>query len=143
MKKDYAPKRIVRPKSRHSPWPRLLFAIFFVVFVSGGLYSGYIFYSTLKSLVFQPPSWSLPFINSDGPVAPSTAGEDNTIVETSPAWKGTERVNILLLGVDQREDEKDQPTRSDTMIVLTLDPASKTAGMLSIPRDLWVAIPLK
>ena len=32
-------------------------------------------------------------------------------------------------------------SRSDTMILLTLDPQTKTAGILSIPRDLWVAIP--
>ncbi len=31
--------------------------------------------------------------------------------------------------------------RSDTMIVLTIDPLTKTAGMLSIPRDMWVNIP--
>ncbi len=27
------------------------------------------------------------------------------------------------------------------MIVLTIDPVSRTAGMLSIPRDMWVSIP--
>ncbi len=31
--------------------------------------------------------------------------------------------------------------RTDTMILLTLDPLTRTAGMLSIPRDLWVTIP--
>jgi LCP family protein required for cell wall assembly len=31
--------------------------------------------------------------------------------------------------------------RSDSMILLTMDPVSKTAGMLSIPRDMWVSIP--
>ena len=31
--------------------------------------------------------------------------------------------------------------RSDTMILLTIDPLTKTAGMLSIPRDMWVNIP--
>jgi LCP family protein required for cell wall assembly len=33
------------------------------------------------------------------------------------------------------------PPRTDTMILFTLDPLSMTAGMLSIPRDLWVSIP--
>ena len=27
------------------------------------------------------------------------------------------------------------------MILLTIDPLTRTAGMLSIPRDLWVNIP--
>ncbi len=51
-------------------------------------------------------------------------------------WQGTERLNILLLGIDQRPDEDPSTTRTDTMIVLTLDPTTRTAGMLSIPRDL-------
>ncbi|MFZ5917594.1 MAG: LCP family protein [Chloroflexota bacterium] len=51
-----------------------------------------------------------------------------------------ERINVLLLGVDQRPGQTG-PTRSDTMILLTIDPASKTVGMMSIPRDLWVRIP--
>jgi LCP family protein required for cell wall assembly len=61
---------------------------------------------------------------------------------TSPAltWQGKERVNILVMGIDQRPGEEGA-FRTDTMLVLTLDPVTKTAGMLSIPRDLWVPIP--
>lgn len=60
-----------------------------------------------------------------------------------PEWEGSERVTVLLLGIDQREDERDRqdPSRSDTMILATFDPASGSAGMLSIPRDLFVPIP--
>ncbi len=60
-----------------------------------------------------------------------------------PEWKGKERFNILLLGVDQRDEEKalGLPTRSDTMIVVSIDPVLKTATMISFPRDLWVTIP--
>jgi len=60
--------------------------------------------------------------------------------EPLPDWQKKERVNILLLGIDQREDQYG-PWRTDTMIVLTIDPENMTAGMLSIPRDLWVPIP--
>ena len=55
-------------------------------------------------------------------------------------WRGHERVNLLLLGVDQREGAEG-PWRTDTVLVLTIDPVSMSAGMLSIPRDLWVTIP--
>lgn len=58
--------------------------------------------------------------------------------QTIPAWDGQERVTILLLGIDRREDEA---TRSDTMILVNIDPVAKTAGMLSIPRDMQVTIP--
>jgi LCP family protein required for cell wall assembly len=57
-----------------------------------------------------------------------------------PIWQGTERINVLLMGIDQRENE-DGPWRTDTILVLTLDPVTMTGGMLSIPRDLWVPIP--
>jgi LCP family protein required for cell wall assembly len=55
-------------------------------------------------------------------------------------WSGTDRVNILVLGIDQRCGE-DGPTRTDTMIVLTMDPVGLSAAMLSLPRDLWVEVP--
>lgn len=51
-----------------------------------------------------------------------------------------ERLNILLLGTDERQDENGPP-RTDTMMLVTLDLAHQTAGMLSLPRDLWVPIP--
>jgi len=57
-----------------------------------------------------------------------------------PRWEGTERVNILLMGIDQREHEQG-PWRTDTMLVLTIDPVTMSGGILSIPRDLWVPIP--
>jgi polyisoprenyl-teichoic acid--peptidoglycan teichoic acid transferase len=61
-------------------------------------------------------------------------------------WDGVSRINILFLGLDARDwDSEDtrvgDPARSDTMILFTIDPLSKTAGMLSIPRDLWVNVP--
>jgi LCP family protein required for cell wall assembly len=57
-------------------------------------------------------------------------------------WEGSERINILIMGLDLRDWEAGEGApRTDSMLVLTIDPLSKTAGMLSIPRDLWVSIP--
>jgi len=56
-------------------------------------------------------------------------------------WSGAERVTILIMGLDYRDVQEGGPARSDTMILLTVDPAAKTAGILSIPRDLWAVIP--
>lgn len=59
-----------------------------------------------------------------------------------PAWDGASRINILIIGLDYRDWVAGEGApRSDTMIVLTVDPLAKTAGILSIPRDLWVNIP--
>jgi LCP family protein required for cell wall assembly len=64
-------------------------------------------------------------------------------VELPPPWDGASRVNILFMGYDYGDWSSDRqcPCRTDTMIVLTIDPLSHTAGMLSIPRDMWVNIP--
>jgi LCP family protein required for cell wall assembly len=51
-----------------------------------------------------------------------------------------EPVNVLLLGVDKRPSA-DEGVRSDTLILVHLDPLEKWASMLSIPRDSVVNIP--
>lgn len=62
--------------------------------------------------------------------------------ETHPTWDGANRVSMLVMGLDYRDWEAgDGPPRTDTMILLTVDPINRTAGILSIPRDLWVNIP--
>jgi LCP family protein required for cell wall assembly len=49
---------------------------------------------------------------------------------------------MLIMGLDYRDwASGDGPPRTDTMILLTVDPLSRTAGILNIPRDLWVNIP--
>ncbi|NSW50957.1 MAG: LCP family protein [Anaerolineae bacterium] len=63
-------------------------------------------------------------------------------LDSVPKWDGASRVNILFLGLDYRDWEAGtEASRSDTMILFTIDPITRTAGMLSIPRDLWVNIP--
>jgi polyisoprenyl-teichoic acid--peptidoglycan teichoic acid transferase len=72
------------------------------------------------------------------PVPTLAAPEDNKITP----WDGASRINLLFIGLDYRDWEAGQGTpRSDTMIVFTIDPVSKSVGMLSIPRDAWINIP--
>ncbi len=59
-----------------------------------------------------------------------------------PTWDGGSRINILFVGFRGGDPIKgDCPFCTDTLILLTVDPTTKTAGMLSIPRDMWVNIP--
>ena len=59
-----------------------------------------------------------------------------------PTWDGASRINILFVGLRGGDPIKeDCPFCTDTLILLTVDPTTKTAGMLSIPRDMWVNIP--
>ncbi len=52
---------------------------------------------------------------------------------TIPPWDGTDRLNILLIGSDQRPNEGTYNT--DTLIVVSIDPTSKQVAMFSLPRD--------
>lgn len=66
----------------------------------------------------------------------------SSILPTPDPWDGASRVTILVMGLDYRDWESGEgPPRSDTMILLTVDPLTQTGGILSVPRDLWVGIP--
>jgi LCP family protein required for cell wall assembly len=66
----------------------------------------------------------------------TTSGSD----ESGPAWTGSDRLNVLILGVDTRDSDP-STQNTDTMIVMSLDPVNKTAAMLSIPRDIYIDRP--
>ena len=75
------------------------------------------------------------------PAAADDAASEASLPNPDP-WDGTSRVNLLVMGLDLREDETvtDAP-RSDTMILLSMDPLNNTVSILAIPRDMWVSIP--
>ena len=50
-------------------------------------------------------------------------------------------VNILIIGSDRRVHQADVGARSDTLMVVRLDPQTNSISMLSVPRDLRVDIP--
>ncbi|MFD2662078.1 LCP family protein, partial [Paenibacillus thailandensis] len=59
---------------------------------------------------------------------------------TAPAkWESTDRINILLLGGDSRK--KDEIHSADSLMIVSIDPATKKVKLLSILRDTYVKIP--
>ncbi len=54
--------------------------------------------------------------------------------------EGDGRVNILLLGIGGPAHPGGDLT--DTIVVFSVDPVNGTAAMLSVPRDLWVKMPV-
>ena len=73
---------------------------------------------------------------------PPTALPTITPIANLPRVTDPRQIQILLLGIDQRSATDDPgPFRTDTMILLSVNPARKTVGVLSLPRDLWVDIP--
>lgn len=58
-----------------------------------------------------------------------------TSTATSPTlWDGLERLNLLLLGADAGEGRRG--LRTDTTIVVSIDPSTGNTAMFSVPRDL-------
>ncbi len=147
--------RLTRPPQprRQASWfSRLLAVVLTLAFLLGGGYSGYIFYFTVKDVVAHAELPTMPYVDLTLPVVssvgndypnPRAASNPQPVTgltgESLPDWEEAERVNILLLGIDKRPDEN--YARTDTMILVTVDPATGKAGMLSIPRDLWVTVP--
>lgn len=134
--------------------PRRL--IFGVVFVIIALLIARFTFITVRDFIATWSLTSLPGMsvktqqNGEAQTTPLAEGMQPTatpqpaqaLLPTPQPWDGATRVNVLVMGLDYRDWEAGEgPPRSDTMILLTLDPVSMTGGMLSIPRDLWVSIP--
>ncbi len=79
--------------------------------------------------------------NATAAPAQITAPIQSEAPENLQAWDGASRVNVLIMGLDYRDWEAGETPRTDTMILFTIDPVHNTAGMISIPRDMWVSIP--
>lgn len=125
---------------------RGLLAVFAVVGLLLAFLGGKFVYNLVKG-------WSMTSLPG-APVANAENGTTGTTGSSKPLqnnngvaaqkWNGNSRVNILLLGLDYSDERAAQdfgPSRSDTMMLVTVDPLSKTIGVLSIRRDLWVNIP--
>jgi LCP family protein required for cell wall assembly len=86
--------------------------------------------------------WAGAFAKVFAPLAngPSIGTPGSDQESPPPGWTGTDRLNVLLLGIDTR-DAGATTQNTDTMIVLSLDPVNKTAAMLSIPRDVYIDRP--
>ena len=71
------------------------------------------------------------FAGSQAPRAKGTAAPNKT---ADDPWKGIARVNMLLIGSDAGSDRTG--TRTDSMIVASIEPNSGNTVLISIPRNL-------
>src|SRR5512136_3378061 len=105
------------PSQRNTAQPArfdltIVFAVVWImVLVAVRLFGSYLVYTNVRETV---SNWE-----TTGPFQPKpTRKPDATALPQEvvvPDWKGKERVNILLLGIDQRASEQG-PWRTDTMI---------------------------
>lgn len=119
LSKDIIMKR-VKVKSRKSKVLKIMSLVILLAIVIVGGYVGY------QYKAFQQAVTKM----NEEVTEPKASGAIVKEMKKEP-------FSVLLLGVDERENDVG---RSDTMIVLTINPAQKTVKMLSIPRDTRVEI---
>lgn len=125
-------------------------------FLIAALLTAYLTFVAVRDFVL---SWSLTqlpgiAVSESGAPVPTSGPGTAVVIEdaqtplqaiggpTPEPWDGASRVSLLVMGLDYRDWLAGAGApRTDSMILLSLDPLTRTAGMLSIPRDLWVTIP--
>ncbi len=142
------------PEPKHAPDKGVLIilVVTLVVAVAAGLLAfnaSRNFFAASTLFNFQAP----PVVLGDSTPTPTSKPGEPTKAGALPTlsvpedikpvqWDGTSRVTVLVMGLDYRDwQEGADIPRTDTMILFSIDPMTKTAGMLSIPRDMWVNIP--
>ena len=122
--RDYAPRRRPKKKKRHPVrrFFRNLLLILFAVIIAVSL------------LLFL----ALRKVNHVDPVA-DKAADDNTAADGYSTMSDASVTNILLIGQDAREGETQ--TRSDSMIICSINMKTKQVVLTSLMRDMYVAIP--
>lgn len=104
-------------KKRRKKWLKIIGIIFLLLIIALGAYA----YSIYKSLTDAVDSMHQPLDRERS----EKRSDDINFGKRDP-------FSVLLLGVDERQGDKG---RSDTMIVLTVNPKKESIKMLSIPRD--------
>jgi polyisoprenyl-teichoic acid--peptidoglycan teichoic acid transferase len=107
---------------KRKKWPKVIGVVLLLLFLAGGAYA-YSIYHSLNKTVNK--------MNEDIDRPKSDKREEEVKFEKQHPF------SVLLLGVDERAGDRG---RSDTMIVLTVNPHEKSTKMLSIPRDTRVEI---
>lgn len=132
--------------------PGILKIALFSALAVAALLTAYLTYVAVRDIVASWEMTKLPGVTiQDSTPVPGEEGQetvDLTLplqpagVPTPEPWDGANRVSLLVMGLDYRDwSAGEGPPRTDTMILFTVDPINRSAGLLSIPRDLWVNIP--
>jgi polyisoprenyl-teichoic acid--peptidoglycan teichoic acid transferase len=89
-------------------------------------------YSLISDVFAPSPTTTIPT------AAPGTTepGQTTTTTPGPTLWDGLERLNIVLLGSDRSGSRTDSVTLIDTVILVSIDPDSGDAAMISLPRNM-------
>lgn len=113
-----------RRKRRKLRWGRLIIVLLVLGLFVAGLFWGSVW---LYDHIISPPQNNI-------------AAADENIRKNE---KLNERINVLLLGIDDGDSEaaESEPKRTDAIILLSFDPKQNQVAVLSIPRDTKVILP--
>lgn len=92
----------------------------------------------VAGVVFAGIAWKNLSSTTSGMYQKSGATEKR---DASSVLSGKKPVSILLLGTDTGDLGRDYKGRTDTMILMTINPKTKKTTMMSIPRDMYVNLP--
>lgn len=118
---DESPKK--KKKKKHHPIRNTFIVLLCLVLVTVSCV-GFYGYQKVDNL--------LSLFDTDEPL------EENNYIEQSLLYSDKEQINILLVGVDAREGET--ASRSDTMMLVTLDNKNGQIKLTSFLRDSYVEI---
>lgn len=99
----------------------------------------------LRRLVFAAVISLLVVVTSVGVLLfcpPVLEGMSAMVLKPQPGavpWNGRDRITVAVMGLTSRTPS--DPPRTDTLLVMDIDPATRHVAMLSVPRDLWVSLP--
>lgn len=136
-----------RQTQSRSAIPAWLIKVLAGGFVAAALLSIYLVFTLVRDFAASwsetgLPSFGISRSSSDAALEPGALTEGEVLEELPDPWSGNERVTILLMGLDYHDWRAGEgPPRTDSMMLMTIDPITETAGMMSLPRDLWVEIP--
>ena len=89
-------------------------------------------YSLISEVFAAPATSADASVDSEIGITSSVSVTDTTVPEAA-IWDGLERLNILLMGSDVGAGRKD--VRTDTLIVMSIDPETGDTAMISLPRN--------
>jgi LCP family protein required for cell wall assembly len=139
------------PRSGRRPlWSGLLLGLLLTIFVTTFAYVAYLFLAWGQSAMAQAPDMAplaLPKL-----VRPASADDIAQPGDSTPLFQplgqgaqaedaqAVGRTTVLVMGLDVRSGAR--ALRADSLIVLTVNPETGSAGMLSIPRDMAMRDPM-
>lgn len=92
----------------------------------------------ILALIFAGVAWRNVHVATDNMYSESGA---KTYRNADKALKQGKPINILLLGTDTGAFGRDYKGRTDTIMMMTLNPQKKTTTIVSLPRDMKVNLP--